>query len=208
MTKILRIAFAACAAAACGPSADPAPPPSTADLAAFRGGVLEPSRPRPSFILQTTAGAPFDFARETAGTLTMLFFGYTNCPDICPVHMANLAQIRKDLPPSVNQHLRIVFVTTDPERDTPEVLDKWLAQIGGDIIGLTGTPDQIRQAQEAARVPPAYKEGEGENYSVGHMAWVIAITPDDQTRLMYPFGTRQEDWAHDIPLILERYPVR
>jgi protein SCO1/2 len=122
--------------------------------------------------------------------------------------MANLAQVRKDLAPSVNQQLRIVFVTTDPARDTPEVLGKWLEQIGGSIIGLTGTEEEIRRAQEAANVPPAYKEGEGEDYGVGHMAWVIAITPDDRVRLMYPFGTRQEDWAHDIPLLLAQYPAR
>lgn len=192
--------------AACGPAADrPAPP---AEAVTFRGGVLEPSRPRPVFTLQTTSGEPFEFASATAGTLTMLFFGYTNCPDVCPVHMANLAQVRKTLAPSVNRQLRVVFVTTDPERDTPEVLDKWLAAIGGDIIGLTGTPEAIRLAQEASRVPPAFKEGDGPNYSVGHMAWVIAITPDNQVRLMYPFGTRQEDWAHDIPLLLTEYPGR
>jgi protein SCO1/2 len=104
--------------------------------------------------------------------------------------------------------LRVVFVTTDPERDTPEVLAKFLTQIGGDIIGLTGSIEEVVAAQRAANVPAAYKEGEGADYSVGHMAWVIAITPDDQTRLMYPFGTRQEDWAHDIPLLLAQYPAR
>jgi protein SCO1/2 len=192
---------------ACSPTPEPRAE-QAAEAVVFRGGVLEAARPRPAFTLRTTDGAPFEFARETAGTLTMLFFGYTNCPDVCPVHMANLAQVRKDLAPSVNQQLRIVFVTTDPARDTPEVLGKWLEQIGGSIIGLTGTEEEIRRAQEAANVPPAYKEGEGEDYGVGHMAWVIAITPDDRVRLMYPFGTRQEDWAHDIPLLLAQYPAR
>lgn len=174
----------------------------------FRGGLLEPTRPRPDFTLMTVDGKRFDFARETAGTLTMLFFGYTNCPDVCPVHMANLAQVRKDLAPSINRRLRVVFVTTDPIRDTPEVLGKWLTQVGGDIIGLTGTEAEVRRAQEASQVPVAFREGDGENYGVGHMAWVIAITPDDQVRLMYPFGTRQEDWAHDIPLLLAEYGTR
>jgi protein SCO1/2 len=207
MRSSLHLLTGALRLAACGPAAD-APDPAPAEAVVFRGGVLEPSRDRPSFSLHTTAGEPFDFARETAGTLTMLFFGYTNCPDVCPVHMANLAQVRKDLVPSINQQLRVVFVTTDPERDTPEVLAKFLAQIGGDIIGLTGSIEEVEQAQRAAGVPAAYKEGEGAEYGVGHMAWVIAITPDNQTRLMYPFGTRQEDWAHDIPLLLAQYPAR
>lgn len=193
--------------AGCGEKPAPADAPP-AEAPVFRGGVLEPPRDRPSFRLQTTDGAPFDFAAETAGTLTMLFFGYTNCPDVCPVHMANLAAVRKDLAPSVNQQLRVVFVTTDPERDTPEVLARFLTQIGGNIIGLTGTLEEVERAQRAANVPPAYKEGEGENYSVGHMAWVIGITPDNKTRMMYPFGTRQEDWAHDIPLLLTQFPAR
>lgn len=207
MKLILPAALGGLLLVACTPN--PAPPAGeAAEAVVFRGGALEPTRPRPAFTLQTTAGTPFEFASETRGTLTMLFFGYTNCPDVCPVHMANLSQVRKDLPPSVNRQLRIVFVTTDPERDTPEVLGPWLEKIGGDIIGLTGTPEAIRRAQEAAGVPAAFKEGEGPNYGVGHMAWVMAITPDDQLRLMYPFGTRQEDWAHDIPLLLSQYPAR
>lgn len=192
--------------AACGPADERAAPP--AREVTFRGGVLDPTRPRPAFTLWTTGGERFDFARETRGKLTFLFFGYTNCPDICPVHMANLAQVRKDLKPSVSQEIRIVFVTADPDRDTPEVLDTWLGRIGGNIIGLTGTMDEILAAHEAARVPPPIKEGDGPNYTVGHMAWVIAIAPDDQVRLLYPFGTRQEEWAHDIPLLLATYPAR
>ncbi len=189
----------------CGPAPEPAPP---TEEVTFRGGVMDPTRPRPSFMLTRTTGEAFDFARETEGKLTFLFFGYTNCPDICPVHMANLAQVRKTLKPSESQEIRIVFVTADPDRDTPEVLDTWLGRIGGDIIGLTGTMEEILRAHEAARVPPPIKEGEGPNYAVGHMAWVIAITPDDEVRLLYPFGTRQEDWAHDIPLLLSSYPAR
>lgn len=191
---------------ACGPAADP--PEAATQEVTFRGGVMDPPRPRPSFTLTRTTGEPFDFAKETSGTLTFLFFGYTNCPDICPVHMANLAQVRKTLRPSESRAIRIVFVTADPERDTPEVLGPWLDRIGGDIIGLTGTMDEVLRAHEAARVPPPIKEGEGPDYAVGHMAWVIAITPDDQVRLLYPFGTRQEDWAHDIPLLLSTYPTQ
>lgn len=206
MRRASLIGLTALVVAACGQK--PATPEAAAaEEVVFRGGVLDPPRSRPSFTLTTTDGKPFDFARETAGTLTMLFFGYTNCPDVCPVHMANLAQVRKNLAPSVNQRLRVVFVTADPERDTPEVLAKFLGQIGGDIIGLWGTVEEVERAQRAANVPPAYKEGEGENYSVGHMAWVIGITPDNKTRMMYPFGTRQEDWAHDIPLLLATYPA-
>ncbi|MFN2315193.1 MAG: SCO family protein [Gemmatimonadales bacterium] len=196
----------AAALASCSPAPEAPPPP--AEEVTFRGGVMDPTRPRPSFTLTRTTGEPFDFARETGGKLTFLFFGYTNCPDICPVHMANLAQVRKTLKPSESREIRIVFVTADPERDTAEVLATWLGRIGGDIIGLTGTMDEILRAHEAARVPPPVREGEGPDYSVGHMAWVIAITPDDEVRLLYPFGTRQEDWAHDIPLLLANYPAR
>ncbi|HUG26775.1 MAG TPA: SCO family protein [Gemmatimonadales bacterium] len=208
MSRLLTFSLLGLAAVlvSCSPAPEPPAPPD--QEVTFRGGVIDPTRPRPSFTLTRTTGESFDFARETEGKLTFLFFGYTNCPDICPVHMANLAQVRKTLKPSESQQIRIVFVTADPERDTAEVLDTWLGRIGGDIIGLTGTMDEILRAHEAARVPPPVKEGEGPNYAVGHMAWVIGITPDDEVRLLYPFGMRQEDWAHDIPRLLSSYPAR
>src|SRR5919108_4586778 len=84
----------------------------------YRGGLVAPPLPKPRFILTDTSGVPFDFWSRTLGSVTLLFFGYTNCPDQCPFHMANLAAALKKLPSDVTDHVKLVFVTTDPARDT------------------------------------------------------------------------------------------
>jgi protein SCO1 len=166
----------------------------------WSGTVLpDPARERPAFTLVDTDGQPFDFAAETAGRLTLVFFGYTNCPDVCPVHMATIAQAldRVDVP------LDVVFVTTDPGRDDPERIRSWLGSFDPDFIGLTGDLVDIERAQEAMGASVAIAEPAEDNgkYLVGHTSGVFVITPDDRVRLVYPFGTRQEDWVNDLPRI-------
>jgi cytochrome oxidase Cu insertion factor (SCO1/SenC/PrrC family) len=161
--------------------------------------------PKPDVVLTDAKGLPFDFRQRTEGKLTLLFFGYTHCPDICPVHMANLARVIGDLSASDASRVRVVFVTTDPARDTPERLQQWLEQFNAGFIGLTGDSAEIRRMQEELNVPPAVIESAPTpkgGYSVGHAGWVIAFTPDNLARFVYPFGTRQQDWARDLPRLL------
>lgn len=181
------------------------PAPSGVDVARpdtgrWRGTELRTPTPRPDFTLTDTAGQPYDFGRETAGRYTMLFFGYTNCPDVCPIHMATLAAALRQNPGLVPT---VVFVTTDPDRDTPEKLRTWLDGFDTAFIGLTGTKEQVALAQQRSGVAVATvtaTDGDG-RYSVGHAAEVLAFTPDDQAHLAYPFGTRTEDWVHDLSLL-------
>lgn len=186
------------------PAAASAPTDSSQGM---RGLALAPPRDKPSFVLTATDGKPFDFRRDTDGYATLLFFGYTHCPDVCPVHLANIAAVLHKLPVTTSQRVRMVFVTTDPERDTPEVVRTYLDKFDRGFIGLTGTKAEILAAQAAARIPPAYKEvvdsANPGNYTVGHAAFVFAFTPDGRGRFLYPFGVRQADWAHDIPKLVE-----
>ena len=92
----------------------------------YRGGLVTPPLPKPRFVLTDTSGAPFDFWNRTQGSVTLLFFGYTNCPDQCPMHMANIGVALKKLPPGVAGQVKLVFVTTDPARDTRAELRRWL----------------------------------------------------------------------------------
>jgi protein SCO1/2 len=171
------------------------------------GAEVTPPRPKPEFTLTAADSSRFDFRAGTDGYLTLLFFGYTHCPDVCPVHMANLGAVVKKLPASVTERLRVVFVTTDPARDTPQRLAKWLGNFDPSFIGLTGSADEIRHAEAAAGIPPAELDSAGQagasDYTVGHAAFVLAYTPDNRLRAMYPFGTRQSDWAHDIPRLVQ-----
>src|SRR5688572_16572522 len=101
--------------AGCG--GEPAEP--AAASAGYHGEEPEPAPPRPSFELVDTDGEPFDFAERTAGKPTLLYFGYTNCPDECPTAMSDIAAAARRAPRDVQDDLQVVFVTTDPERDTP-----------------------------------------------------------------------------------------
>jgi protein SCO1/2 len=171
----------------------------------LRGRVLPGPLTKPDVMLTDTRGEPYDLRRETDGYLTLLFFGYTFCPDICPIHMANLAAVIRTLRPATAQRVKVVFITTDPDRDTPERLGTWLANFDRSFIGLTGDTAVVNAAQRSLYLPlpqigPADSAG---GYLVGHAAAVVAFSPDNRARVLYPFGIRQADWAHDIPKLLE-----
>ena len=154
---------------------------------------------RPSFTLTDDAGQPYDFAAQTRGKLTLLYFGYTHCPDICPLNMADTAAALGDLPAGVRARITVVFVTTDPARDTPAVLRAWLARYDPAFIGLTGSPAEIELAQIAANVPPSAIEATGKgSYVVDHAGYVIAYTRDNLAHMTYPAGVEPSAEAKDL----------
>ncbi|MGQ0538426.1 MAG: SCO family protein [Gemmatimonadaceae bacterium] len=203
--------FAAALLGACSNSS-PARDPDAAVAAALgslRGSALARPVARPAFVLRRSDGASYDFAQETTGRVTLLFFGYTYCPDICPLHMANIAAVLKKLSWEERQAISVVFVTTDPERDTPERLRQWLADFDPSFVGLRGPIAEVNRIQQSLGLPPAAREaGADSRYLVGHAAQVLAFAKDDSARAVYPFGTRQEDWAHDLPILADEPPQR
>ncbi len=203
VTRLAAVAFfigaVALGSAGCRPAAEG---PSARELGQLHGEVRQVPDPVPDFTLTDTAGHPFRFRKEADRSLTLLYFGYTHCPDVCPVHMANLAAVLKDLPWELRQRIKVVFVTTDPDRDTRAVLRQWLDAFDPGFVGLSGTVAQVNAAQALLGIPPLVREERTSgDYGVGHAAQVIAFTPDGRTRVDYPFGTRQADWAHDLPLL-------
>jgi protein SCO1/2 len=171
--------------------------------AAYRGGVVTPPLPKPRFILTDTSGAPFDFWKNTQGSVTLLFFGYTYCPDQCPMHMANIGVALKKLPAGIAGQVKLVFVTTDPARDTPAQLRSWLDHFDKRFVGLTGTEAALERVQNAAGVPVARKTGIGPGkYSVAHANFVVAYTKDNLAHVIYPGGISRDDWIHDLPLLI------
>ncbi|HEY3286458.1 MAG TPA: SCO family protein [Gemmatimonadaceae bacterium] len=199
----LRLLRHSLAAAVLGAAACTAPAPK-------HGVAIEPALPRPAFTLTDTRGAPFEFAKETHGLLTFLFFGYTNCPDVCPVHVANVAAVLRKLPFEDQQKARFVFVTTDPARDTLPALRRWLDQFDASFVGLRGDEADVARVMSAIGLPPAMRGAAGPDgrYEVGHPATVLVFTADDSAHVLYPFGTRQLDWAEDIPRLLKVRPAR
>ena len=169
----------------------------------YRGGLGTPPLPKPDFVLTDTSGAAFDFRHKTEGCLTLLFFGYTYCPDQCPMHMANLSAALKKLPAGMADQVKLVFVTTDPARDSPAVLRRWLDLFDRHFTGLTGTDRAVEAVERAAGVPAATKTTTSNgNYGVSHANFVIAYSKDNLAHVIYPGGVSQGDWVHDLPLLI------
>jgi protein SCO1/2 len=120
--------------------------------------------------------------------------------------MANLGEVLAKFPHAERILMQVVFVTTDPERDTPERLRAWLDHFDARFIGLTGELEEVNRIQNALGLPAAIRDTStvgADRYLVGHAAQVLAFTPDGIGRIAYPFGTRQEDWMHDLPRLLK-----
>src|SRR5579863_798828 len=181
----------------------PEPAPAGGAEAKYRGGLVSPPLPKPKFTLTDTSGAPFDFASKTQGYTTLLYFGYTHCPDMCPLQMSTIAQAFRKIPPASADRFKVVFVTTDPERDSPQVLRSWLDHFDKRFIDLTGSEAEIAAAQIAANLSPAKKSPVRPDgaYEVGHAAFVLAYTKDNLAHVIYPGGVKEEDWAHDLPYL-------
>lgn len=164
------------------------------------GVVLATAEPRPSFVLTDTSGRAFDFAEETRGYLTLLYFGYTNCPDVCPIHFANIAGGLEQVPSEIRSRVKVVFVGVDPPRDSPEAIRTWLNHFDRSFIGLTGTDEELAAAQVAAGVPVATRDEPDADgrYGVNHAGWVYGYTPDDEETWQFPLGVRQSSWAEII----------
>jgi protein SCO1/2 len=188
------------------PSLVSAQPGSTGS---YRGGLVTPPLPKPAFVLTDTSGAAFDFRQKTEGYVTLLFFGYTYCPDQCPMHMANLSAALKKLPPGIADQVKLVFVTTDPARDSPAVVRRWLDVFDRRFIGLTGTERAIEAVQRAVGVPPATRTGPTKtDYAVSHANFVLAYSRDNLAHVIYPGGVSKDDWVHDLPRLIKETWIR
>jgi protein SCO1 len=189
--------------AAAGPQGESSVPRAGLAAPTYHGGLVTPPLPKPKFNLTDTSGVPFDFWPETQGYVTLLFFGYTRCPDECPLHMANIASSLQQLPTAIGERVKVVFVTTDPARDSAPVLRAWLDNFDTRFIGLTGSEAAIAAAQRAAYLAPASKTAHtGQDYGVNHAAFVLAYTKDNLAHVIYPGGVTPEDWAQDLPLLV------
>ena len=168
------------------------------------GTILSAPQEKPDLRMVDTEGQPFDLRSDTEGQVTLLMFGYTNCPDVCPISVATLGSALDSLDPAVANKVQLVFVTADPERDTAERLREFLDQFDTDFVGLRGSLDELDAAQAAAKVPAAVRDEPDENggYTVGHATQMIAYQTDGRARIVYPFGTRQGDWMRDLPRLV------
>ena len=207
---VLAAAFVAAAAltlSACGSSDDANKPLADVSVQAKTKAatVLDEPFTKPDLVLTDTHGKKYDLRERTKGKPTLIYFGYTNCPDVCPLIMSNIAIAKKSLPKADQDKLQVVFVTTDPERDTSAELAKWLPAAGdASFTGLTGEFSTIQAGarQIGIGIDPPKKEN-GTVVSM-HGAQVIAFSPTtDQGYVLYGEDASVDDYAKDLPKLIK-----
>jgi protein SCO1/2 len=163
----------------------------------FQGSLIEPPVPAPVFELTDMNGQPFQLS-QLEDQVVVMFFGYTSCPDVCPVTLTEFLQIRSKLGGATDQ-VSFVFVTVDPERDTPERMRKYLTNFDPEIIGLSGERSELEPVWADYGVYQARVEGGSpENYLVDHSSRVYVIDTDGNLRLTYLFGTENQLITEDV----------
>ena len=176
--------------------------PGCTSSATFCGVGMTPPQPRPSFTMLDGDDKPFNFGTATANRATLLYFGYTNCPDFCPETMADIGLALKSLPVETQKKVDVVFVSTDVKHDTAKVITQWLGNFSmgtqARFIGLHGTQAQINAAQAATHIFLAEDDGQT------HSTQVIFFGPDNYARVQYVFNATEEQKqiAHDVPLVV------
>lgn len=176
---------------------------NSAPSSLFDGVQLTQPFSKPDVTLTNASGKSFNLVQGTKGKLTLVYFGYTHCPDVCPTTMATLAATMRTLTPAQAAQIDVVFISSDPTRDTPSVLRVWLGQYNPSFIGLTGDFSTIEKAAASLGItiePPA-TTADG-NYTVTHGAEVIAFDAKGKGDLVYTSGTSVPQFQHDIPLLL------
>ncbi|EST25953.1 SCO family protein [Streptomyces niveus] len=209
LTAAALTAVAALTLSACGSGDDDSSKP-VADVSTQpktqAATVLDKPFEKPNLVLKDTKGKTYDFREETKGKPTLIYFGYTHCPDVCPLTMSNIAIARKALPKADQDKLQVVFVTTDPERDTSAELAKWLPSAGDpSFVGLTGDFATIQAGarQVGIGIEPATKEKDGTVVSM-HGAQVVAFSPKtDGGYVLYGEDTTADDYAKDLPKLVK-----
>lgn len=140
--------------------------------------------------------------KDFAGKVVVVFFGYTQCPDVCPTTMAELAEVKRSLGAD-GARVQGLFVTVDPERDTTELLKAYVANFGPDIDGLRGTPDEIKAAAKEFKVFFSKVPGKTDtSYTVDHTAGSYVFDAKGQVRLFTRYGTGAQALADDLKLLL------
>src|SRR5688500_18719359 len=182
-------------------------PPGVSQAALTACTMLQPPRPIESVVLVDLNGKAFDAAR-LKNRWTLLFFGFTNCPDVCPATLTMLAQIEKklqDIPAS--QRPQIAMVSVDPKRDTPEQLKKYVGFFSPTFLGITGSAENIDAFTRSMGVPVAIQKLPGGGYTVDHSAAIFLIDPNGATHALFSTPHDTTKIAADLRRIVTSAPL-
>jgi protein SCO1 len=204
----LALVLAAVAVAVLGAACNAGAPPRatatpTTDATPYHGNVINTPLAKPDAVLTDTSGQPFDIREQTDGYVTLVYVGYTHCPDACPTYMATIASAMARLPGNIRNRIKVLFVTDDPARDTPQAMRTWLDLFDKSFIGLTGDEATLGRVLETLDVQPGQPTDLGNgDYSVRHAAYVIAYTQDNLAHLRYLSQATVSDWISNLATLV------
>ncbi|MEE3934561.1 SCO family protein [Pseudomonas viridiflava] len=165
--------------------------------------LLPQSRSLPSLNMNDQNGAPVA-VDELKGKWTLVFFGYTYCPDICPTTLAQLRDIRTKLPQEAVDNMRVVLVSVDPNRDTPQQLKQYLGYFDPRYIGLTAPVADIQKLASALSIPFIPADTSKPGYTVDHSGNLALIGPDGRQRGFIRSPLNAQKLVAQLPVLLER----
>jgi protein SCO1/2 len=164
----------------------------------FHGTELAEPYHKPDAPFTAMDGSTFRIDRDARRPVVLVFFGYTNCPDVCSTVMADVAAALRPLPTSTRGKVQLLFITTDPARDTGPVLQQWLARFDPTFLGLRAPLPETEQVAESLGVAIAGQDPAGSGYTVAHGAQVIGFGPDNLAHVIWMPGTPVADMRADI----------
>ena len=187
---------------------------SKSSSSSMRGDVLDPpvALPASAGPFTTTAGGSTTLGQLQNGKLLLVFFGYTHCPDVCPTTMADVGQALRESDPNVRAATEVAFVTSDPVRDTPNVMQTWLSNfdtgLPNKFVGLTASTTLIDSTAKKVGVPlePPVKQKNG-TWTVDHGAQLLAFQ-NGQAHVLWLSGTTVADYKHDLTQLVEQLPAK
>lgn len=168
-------------------------------LADFKAGVFDPARPAPDFALRGSDSNELKLSTYR-GKVVILGFGFSSCPDVCPVTLAVLAEARKKLGAEGND-LQILYVTVDPKRDDAKRLKEYLSAFDPTFVGGTGDPEQLKAVRDSYGVFAKARDGES---GFSHSSYTYLIDRAGNLRALMPFGHDSDDYVHDVRILLKQ----
>jgi protein SCO1 len=182
-------------------SMNPTPSPTPGGL------VLDPPRPVADFTLTDPDGKPFSIS-SLHGKAVILFFGYTHCPDVCPLTLGDFKAIKKNLQeksPQLAERTAFVFISVDGKRDTPDVMKPYVTAFDPAFIGLTGDPDKVASIGLVfgAKAEIEAPTDNADAYTVAHTSFTYLLDPQGRWAEAFPFQTPKDVIAGEIERVLQ-----
>jgi len=168
----------------------------------YKGNIVAPVV-KPSGTLTADDGKPYNVKAMTKGVVTLLYFGYTHCPNLCPLTMSNTAVAIRELPQADQSKVRVLFVSVDPYRDTLARLRSWLGNYNPAFIGLRGTLKQVEAFEQQTGLPdgPEFSDGAGQ-VQLDHATEMFAYSTDNVAHEAFFPSTPPADMANDLKLLI------